>query len=164
MRSYVARVSTVALLVILAAWPAGAHSGAAGRGQCTGLAPTQSTQCSNGPHDAFFTYDLGIPDQPVTTHGPLLYADYSGSIESRLEWPAGNPTQAWSVRCNIASGQPVGECTSNGYPPPPMVHFMLTCDSYLTGSPTQHGGSGHWGCVVDHDASSVVLPAVPDRP
>lgn len=165
MRSYVARAWVPAILLSLSAGPAGAHSGAAGRAQCAAVAPGVTT-CSSGLHNGFWTYDLGVPDQPLTTHGVLLYGNYTGSIESRLEWPAVNPTQHRSFRCPIRDGEVVGECASNGTYPPPTVHFQHTCHSYATGSPTQHGGSGNWGCYVDHDASPVTIPppGPADRP
>jgi hypothetical protein len=145
---------------MLAAWPAGAHSGAAGRAQCTGFAPT-TTFCYDGPHDAFFTYSV-LPDQPATKQGILIYANYTGSIESRLVWPAVNPSQSWFIRCDVKNNDVVGTCASGGTPPPPTVKFLHRCYSWVIGSPTLGGGTGNWGCYVDHDASPVPGPAVGD--
>lgn len=157
MRSYAARVGFVVAVSLLAALPAGAHSGAAGRTQCTGVAPSV-TSCSNGLHNAFWTYDLGVSDQPVTKHGLLLYTNYIGSIESRLEWPAVNPSNVRSYRCDVRNGVVQGTCASSGLFPPPLVHFVHTCRSWLIGSPTLPGGTGSWGCFLDHDASPVSIP------
>jgi hypothetical protein len=165
MRSTIVRVWAAIVLSILAAWPAGAHSAAAGRAQCQGATQAGQTSCSTGLHDAFDWYGLGIPDRPAAQHGLLIFSTYTGSIESRLDWPAVNPAQQRSFRCDVISGVVTqSSCSATGVFPPPTVHFIHRCRSLKIGSPNESGGSGTWGCYVDHDASPPTPPAIVDRP
>ena len=159
MRSSVARIWVAGVIIVLASLPAAAHDGT-GKFTCSGSAPV-ATSCNTGLHSAFNWYELGIPDRPAAEQGLLVYSNYSGSIETRLDWPAVDPTQFRSFRCDVSNGSVVAStCVSVGFYPPPTVHFVHRCYSWRVGSSTQRGGSGSWGCYVDHDASPVVGPAI----
>lgn len=97
-------------------------------------------------------YEIEGVQRALTTHGVQLYSNYSGTLESRLDWPATLPTFSRAFRCTLVGGQLVGDCTSEGPYPPPTIDFTHVCTSYVVGGPAR-GGTGNWGCYVEHDAA-----------
>lgn len=80
----------------------------------------------------------------------LVGATYTGTVESTIQWLASTPGYQGSrnFACTYNNGAIVS-CAGTGLFPPVGGAFVQLCKSYNAGTTTP-GGSGAWGCYVNH--------------